>query len=276
MKHPRSLPSAPNRLPSTRARFHPRCVVCSPEHPLGLAQEYILQPDGSVEATFVGSERFEGYSGLLHGGMTAALLDGAMTNRLFARGVQALTAELTVRYRHPVAVCSEMTTRACLAESRFLLFFSSAPSHWTALTFNIPMNSKDTSLQSPLRIAIPVANGRLHGHFGGCTLFAIVEADRERKTVLSTRTAEPPPHAPGVFPRWLHEQGVRVVLTGGIGRGALDLFAQQGIEVRSGPVGATVEELVTSYLSGALTGAPQGCASHGQHHQHEHGGCHHH
>ncbi len=105
------------QVKAIRVRAHPRCVVCSPAHPTGLGQTYALQPDGSVESTFAGSEVFEGYSGLLHGGVTAALLDGAMTNCLFAHGVEALTAELTVRYRDSVAAGVPMTTRACLVES---------------------------------------------------------------------------------------------------------------------------------------------------------------
>jgi len=109
-------------LKATRVRVHPRCVVCSPANPMGLGQEFVLQPDGTVESTFVGSEIFEGYSGLMHGGVTAALLDGAMTNCLFAQGVQAVTAELTVRYREPVAVPGKITTRACLTESHDRLY----------------------------------------------------------------------------------------------------------------------------------------------------------
>ena len=120
MKKPASPPPSARdaaHLAATRIRAHPRCVVCSPTHPMGLGQEFVLQPDGSVESTFAGSEVFEGYSGLLHGGVTAALLDGAMTNCLFAHGVEGLTAELTVRYRDPVTACGTMTARACLAES---------------------------------------------------------------------------------------------------------------------------------------------------------------
>jgi predicted Fe-Mo cluster-binding NifX family protein len=133
------------------------------------------------------------------------------------------------------------------------------------------MNTKQTPSAPMLKIAIPVADGRLHGHFGGCTHFALVEVDRERRTILSTRTVEAPPHTPGLFPRWLHGQGVGTVIAGGIGRRALDLFAQQGIEVRAGQPGVSLEELVTSYLNGALTGTPEGCASHGHHHDHDHG-----
>lgn len=106
-----------HRLSATRARAHPRCVVCSPAHPLGLAQEFTSQPDGSVTSTFDSRPVFEGYAGLLHGGVTAALLDGAMTNCLFAHGIEALTAELTVRYRQPVSAVGKIVVRGWLIES---------------------------------------------------------------------------------------------------------------------------------------------------------------
>jgi acyl-coenzyme A thioesterase PaaI-like protein len=46
--------------------------------------------------------------------MIAALLDGAMTHCLFAQGLAAVTAELTVRYRYPVAVRRMATIHAWL------------------------------------------------------------------------------------------------------------------------------------------------------------------
>jgi acyl-coenzyme A thioesterase PaaI-like protein len=44
----------------------------------------------------------EGYVGHLHGGLIAALLDGAMTNCLFSHGIRAVTGELVVRMIHPL------------------------------------------------------------------------------------------------------------------------------------------------------------------------------
>lgn len=105
------------RLKATRVRAHPRCIVCSAANPMGLVQEFALQPDGSVASTFAGGTVFEGYSGLLHGGVTAALLDGAMTNCLFAHGIEALTAELNVRYRQPVSATARIFVRGWLMES---------------------------------------------------------------------------------------------------------------------------------------------------------------
>jgi predicted Fe-Mo cluster-binding NifX family protein len=124
-----------------------------------------------------------------------------------------------------------------------------------------------------ITIAIPTADGRLHGHFGGCREFTLVQADPDQRKLVSIRSVTPPPHAPGFFPRWLREQGANVIIAGGIGRRALDLFAQQGIEVRAGLPDAPVEQLVTAYLNGQLTATPEGCAHHGHHHDHEH---HHH
>ncbi|MCU0782891.1 MAG: NifB/NifX family molybdenum-iron cluster-binding protein [Verrucomicrobia bacterium] len=121
-----------------------------------------------------------------------------------------------------------------------------------------------------ITIAIPSAEGRLHGHFGGCREFTLVQADPEQRKIISIRPVTPPPHAPGLFPRWLREQGANVIIVGGIGQRAIALFAQQGIQVRAGVPNAPVEQLVTAYLNGELTATPEGCANHGHHHDHEH------
>ena len=81
---------------------------------MGLALRYRVEPDGGVAATFLGNCALEGYAGLLHGGVVAALLDGAMTNCLFARGLPALTVELNVRYHTGVAAAEIVTVRAWL------------------------------------------------------------------------------------------------------------------------------------------------------------------
>lgn len=126
-----------------------------------------------------------------------------------------------------------------------------------------------------MTIAIPAREGRLHEHFGGSTQFALVQADPARRKILNVRTISAPPHAPGLFPRWLRELGADVVIAGGIGRRALSLFAEQGIAVRAGQSGATVEELAEAYLNDELLTAPDGCSHHhDETHEHHHGeGC---
>ena len=59
---------------------------------------------------------------MLHGGLSAALLDGAMTHCLFARGLEGLTVELKVRYHAGVEVHSECRVRAWLEEEAHGLY----------------------------------------------------------------------------------------------------------------------------------------------------------
>jgi uncharacterized protein (TIGR00369 family) len=85
---------------------------------LGLGLDFSVHDDGSVGASFRGHFALEGFQGCLHGGMIASLLDGAMTNCLFAHGCVAMTAELKVRYRKPVFIGQEMTIRAWITRSQ--------------------------------------------------------------------------------------------------------------------------------------------------------------
>ena len=103
-----------------------------------------------------------------------------------------------------------------------------------------------------MRIAIPVVSGELAMHFGHSQHFAIIDVDEATKTVASQTLVEPPPHAPGVIPRWLGEQNVDVIIAGGMGRRAQDLFQQQGIDVVVGAPGGKVEDIVQQYLDGTL------------------------
>lgn len=104
-----------------KTEAHPFCFVCSSSNPLGLALHSEPQTDGSIRAEFLGNSTLEGYTGFLHGGVIATL-DGAMTNCLFARGIRGLTAELTVRYHHPVAASEEVKLCAWLEDDAHGLF----------------------------------------------------------------------------------------------------------------------------------------------------------
>ncbi len=107
-----------------------------------------------------------------------------------------------------------------------------------------------------MRIAIPVADGKLTMHFGHCERFALVDVDPKSHGILATREVEAPEHQPGLFPRWLAEQGVQLVIAGGMGNSAQSLFSQRGITVLVGAPVEPPEALVTAYMEGTLrTGA---------------------
>ena len=103
-----------------------------------------------------------------------------------------------------------------------------------------------------MTIAIPLANGRLAMHFGHCEHFAIVDVNQEEKSIISREDIKAPPHQPGLLPPWLAERGAAVIIAGGMGQRALNLFAEQGIQVVLGASAETPEMLVENYMAGTL------------------------
>ena len=105
-----------------------------------------------------------------------------------------------------------------------------------------------------MKIAIPIADGKLMAHFGHCQEFALI--DVEGNEITKKETPVPPPHEPGVLPAWLHDLGASVIIAGGMGGRAIDLFKQNSINVIIGAPALEPEELVKSYLNNTLaTGA---------------------
>jgi Mrp family chromosome partitioning ATPase/predicted Fe-Mo cluster-binding NifX family protein len=103
-----------------------------------------------------------------------------------------------------------------------------------------------------MRIAIPLADGRLCLHFGHCERFALVDVDTETKTITSREDLKPPQHEPGVLPRWLAEKGANIIIAGGMGQRAQSLFTENGIRVLVGAPSSTPEELAESFLAGTI------------------------
>ena len=101
-------------------------------------------------------------------------------------------------------------------------------------------------------IAIPVNNNELDLHFGHCKEFALVKVDVMKKKILSRENIEAPPHQPGLLPPWLANLGVNVVIAGGIGQKAKDLFNNHKIKVLAGAPQESPEKLVNNYLQGIL------------------------
>ncbi|NQT86667.1 ATPase [bacterium] len=108
-----------------------------------------------------------------------------------------------------------------------------------------------------MKIAIPTANGKLCAHFGHCETFTVFDVEGDQ--ILSSEALEPPPHEPGVLPRWLHELGVDVVIAGGMGGRAQGIFGQHGIEVVTGAQAQDPSQAAQAYLDGALVTGENAC-----------------
>jgi uncharacterized protein (TIGR00369 family) len=80
------------------------CFVCGAKNPIGLRLKLRTDPErgeSAVEVTF--ADDFQGWAGIVHGGLVAAVLDEAMIYAAGAKGLKCVTAEITVRYVMPVS-----------------------------------------------------------------------------------------------------------------------------------------------------------------------------
>lgn len=101
-------------------------------------------------------------------------------------------------------------------------------------------------------IAVPVnENGILDAHFGHCKFFSILET--ENGEIKKEYKIVPPPHEPGVLPKWIAEQGATDVLAGGMGQRAIQLFNMNGVNVFVGAPQLSARELAEGFLSNSLS-----------------------
>ena len=96
-------------------------------------------------------------------------------------------------------------------------------------------------------------------HFGHASRFAIFTTDDDGREITAVDRVVPPPHEPGVLPAWLGRQGADVILAGGMGQRARELFEEQGIRVVTGVTAQDANEAVTTFLEGKLTSGENPC-----------------
>ena len=108
-----------------------------------------------------------------------------------------------------------------------------------------------------MKFAIPLADGKLTPHFGHCQKFALI--DVEDKQIKNKEILVPPPHEPGVLPKWLSDLEANVIIAGGMGYRAISLFDEHGIKVITGAPELEPEELVNSYLNNTLVAGDNLC-----------------
>src|SRR3990170_4274596 len=78
------------------------CVVCGRNSPHGLHLQFHRDPDGAVAAEWCPTPGWEGFEGIVHGGIVATVLDEAMSKAVASLHCAALTGELRVRFHHRV------------------------------------------------------------------------------------------------------------------------------------------------------------------------------
>lgn len=93
------------------------CFGCSTKNPIGLKLKF--EQDGDVcRAQFTAGPEHQGWNGVIHGGLVATMLDEAMAQWLWQRGIATMTAEMTVRYSRPVPVGERLTIEGKLVSQK--------------------------------------------------------------------------------------------------------------------------------------------------------------
>jgi predicted Fe-Mo cluster-binding NifX family protein len=113
-----------------------------------------------------------------------------------------------------------------------------------------------------MRIAVAAEGDNVTEHFGHCVNFMLY--DVENYKITKAESVDNPGHEPGFLPNFLADRGVKVIISGGMGQGAVDIFNQRDVEVITGASG-NAKTAVEFYLRGELITTGSVCHEH-QHH----------
>jgi len=113
-----------------------------------------------------------------------------------------------------------------------------------------------------MKIAVASERELVTEHFGHCKNFNIYEV--ERNNIIKEISIPNPGHKPGFLPNFLNDLGINVIISGGMGAGAINIFNNKNIEVITGACG-NARKLVESYIDGELVSTDSICNQHIHH-----------
>lgn len=117
-----------------------------------------------------------------------------------------------------------------------------------------------------MKIAMPNDGANLNQHFGKSKSFVIITLDKNEVVDTKEISSVALQHNHGGLSNLLFNEGVSVVITGGIGAGALTPLKEKGLNVIRGASG-TIEDVLHKYLEGSLEDKQVVCNHHGEHHK---------
>jgi Mrp family chromosome partitioning ATPase/predicted Fe-Mo cluster-binding NifX family protein len=119
-----------------------------------------------------------------------------------------------------------------------------------------------TEEKKMLKIAVASEEELITEHFGHCVNFNVF--DTENGIIVKSESITNPGHRPGFLPNFLNDLGVNVIISGGMGGGAIDIFNEKGIEVIVGATGKA-KDAAMDYLQGRLKSSGSVCHQHMNH-----------
>ena len=153
----------------------------------------------------------------------------------------------SVRYLGRIPIDPKMPYCTEAGKSYLEKYPNSEPAHGYELLVDKIIEDSRSQKSLIRKIAIPIAEGRLLPSFGKATEFAIFHIQNQQ--IIKKVIMYPPSHGPNVFPDWLHDLGVSVIIAGDMGRKALENFKAKGTTVITGSPSTSPDELVRQHLS---------------------------
>jgi acyl-coenzyme A thioesterase PaaI-like protein len=104
------------------SNFHQNCFACASNDGTSMGLKFYKNGDGAVFGNFFADPKYEGYSGIIHGGIVATLLDSAMTHCLLMKGIPALTGRLSIKYSIPIRTGTVVKVEAKIVDQLHEMF----------------------------------------------------------------------------------------------------------------------------------------------------------
>jgi acyl-coenzyme A thioesterase PaaI-like protein len=102
-------------------QYDSMCFGCGKKNPIGLKLEF-QEENGKYMTVFTPQQEHQGYPGIVHGGITAAVLDEVTARHVWAQGIKAFTANLNVRYRKVIPIGKPVTFWSSIVSRRGRMF----------------------------------------------------------------------------------------------------------------------------------------------------------
>lgn len=118
-----------------------------------------------------------------------------------------------------------------------------------------------------MKIAVPTRGNNVDDHFGHCEFYTIFTIGNDN--AIEKSEILPSPQGCGCksnIAGVLQQTGVKIMLAGNMGNGALNVLNNHGIEVYRGATG-DVRKLVEAFLSGSIKDSGEGCHHHNEDHE---------
>ena len=116
-----------------------------------------------------------------------------------------------------------------------------------------------------MKIAVACLGDQVAEHFGHCEGFAIYETIDD--VIIAKGMTPNPGHKPGFLPNFLADMGVELIIAGGMGGGAIEIFCARKIDVVTGVQGDALSA-AKAFSQGELKTSGSVCHehAHGEHH----------